>query len=46
MLWTDWNRTDLAVERTAMVKERVGQVPESKVQKSRLMAFLLLGFRL
>ncbi|MGI6163144.1 MAG: GPR endopeptidase [Bacillota bacterium] len=27
MLWTDWNRTDLAVERTAMVKERVGQVP-------------------
>ncbi len=27
MLWTDWDRTDLAVERATMVKEQVGHVP-------------------
>ncbi len=26
MIWTDWNRTDLAVERAAMVKERTGEI--------------------
>ncbi|HHY17511.1 MAG TPA: GPR endopeptidase [Firmicutes bacterium] len=27
MLWTEWDRTDLALERAAMVQDRVGQVP-------------------
>lgn len=27
MRWSDWDRTDLAVERAAMVKERTGEIP-------------------